>query len=176
MRAGLALGAAAMLLAGAQSLAAQPAAPQPKAGPHTSAARPASEAEAGEIRAAIEELHRALEAFFTDKKIDPVMRHYDSLVEYFSPSGVREVQKDIRRRLLSHAERVKGFKTQIRPLTVRVAGEIAWATFEVQEQYTFDGQSGEEELISTYVLERKPAGWRIVHEHQSLRLEGQPTP
>lgn len=134
--------------------------------------REEAERDAREIRTTIEALHQALEQFFSDRKIGPVMAFYDDLTEYFSPSGSREGSSQIRRRLLSHAPRVKNFRTRVSPMTIRVSGNIAWATCDVHEEYTFDGRAGEEDLISTYVLERKPDGWRIVHEHQSLKLEG----
>lgn len=139
------------------------------------AGRAAAEADARDIRAAIEGLHRALEQFFKDRKVEPVMVFYDGILQYFSPSGSREGPAEVRKRLLNHAPRVKEFRTRVSPMSIRVSGDVAWATCDVREEYTFDGQRGEEELISTYILERKPQGWRIVHEHQSLKFaDGDP--
>jgi len=141
-------------------------------GQPSSPARATAEGDSREIRAAIEGLHSAMQKFFKDRNIEPVMKYYDGLLEYFSPSGAREGRQQIRKRLQSHAPRVKNFRTQISPMTIRVSGDVGWATCEVHEAYTFDDRPGEEDLICTYVLERKPEGWKIVHEHQSIKMGG----
>jgi len=146
-----------------------PAPPQARQ-PYDAAAHAAAERDAREIEAAIRGLHSAFESFFQDGKVGPVMEYYDSLVHYFSPSGIREDAKQVRKRLLSHAPRVTRFRTQVSPMTIRVSGDLGWASCEVHEEYVFDGREGEEDLLSTYVLERRPKGWRIVHEHQSLSI------
>jgi len=132
---------------------------------------PASvEQDARDVRSTVEGLHRAMQQFFSDRKVEPVMKYYEALIEYFSPAGERAGRDGVRSRLLAHAPHVKNFKTQVSPMNIRISGDMAWTTCEVHEQYTFDGEPGEEDLICTYVLEREPRGWKIVHEHQSIRM------
>jgi ketosteroid isomerase-like protein len=172
--AALALALAAAAAAPARgATASDPPAQGAPARPADAPARGAAEQDARQIRAEIEGLHSALERFFADHKIEPVMKHYEALVQYFSPSGQREGRDQIRKRLQVHSARVKDFHTQVSPMTIRVSGDLGWAACAVHEAYTFDGKAGEEDLVSTYVLERKPSGWRIVHEHQSLYLGGE---
>ena len=174
IRAAAALALALAAAAPARGAAASdPPAQGAPATPADSPARAAAEQDARAIRAEIEGLHRALERFFADHKIEPVMKHYADLVEYFSPSGRREGREQIRKRLQAHSARVKDFHTRVSPMTIRVSSDLGWAACAVHEAYTFDGKPGEEDLVSTYVLERKPSGWRIVHEHQSLYLGGE---
>jgi ketosteroid isomerase-like protein len=170
-----AAGAAAPRAAPAQTQPPPPAGAPARPG-HTydAAAHAAAERDAREIEATIRGLHSALEGFFQDGKVGRVMEYYDSLIHYFSPAGTREDAAQVRKRLLSHAPRVKSFRTQVSPMTIRVSGDLAWASCEVHEEYVFDGRPGEEDLLSTYVLERRAKGWRIVHEHQSLLLGEEP--
>lgn len=152
--------------------AASQASPQQQ---YDAAAHAAAERDAREIEATIRGLHSSLESFFQSGKVEPVMEYYDSLLHYFSPSGTREDARQVRTRLLNHAPRVKSFRTRVSPMTIRVSGDLGWASCEVHEEYVFDGRQGEEDLLSTYVLERRTKGWRIVHEHQSLLLGEEPS-
>jgi ketosteroid isomerase-like protein len=52
-----------------------------------------------------------------------------------------------------------------------VRGDLAWVGSEVMFHTTSDGQMAMIDATETMVLERTPAGWRIVHIHWSSRKE-----
>ena len=143
----------------------------------TSTTNVPTDGDAKTIRALVKNLHEEIGRFFVSGKVEPVMEYYAALRTYYPPFGEPQDVGGVRQRLLSHIPRVQSFRTQVGPIQVYISGDLAIATCEVDEQYSFDGNAGNEHLLSTYVLERSTAGWQIVHEHQSMkRSESGPAP
>ncbi|MEE9219308.1 MAG: nuclear transport factor 2 family protein [Acidobacteriota bacterium] len=130
--------------------------------------------DARQIRLLIRGLHAAIASFFGGGNIEPVMAYYEALEHYFPPMGEPQDTQAVRARLRKQAPKVKNYRADVGPMKIRIEGALATAVCEVHEQYTFDGKPGVEELMSTYILERRPEGWRIIHEHQSLIMAPPP--
>ncbi|MCZ6778532.1 MAG: nuclear transport factor 2 family protein [Acidobacteria bacterium] len=162
-------------LALAMAFSAGPATVTPAA--ETSTRTVPTDGDAKAIRALVRGLHEEIGRFFSSGKLEPVMEYYRALRTYYPPYGEPQNAAAVRERLLSHAPRVQSFRTQVGPIQVHISGDLAIATCEVDEQYLFDGNTGNEHLLSTYVLERRSGDWQIVHVHQSMKFsESGPAP
>lgn len=173
MKRGVAVRLCALALGAAFSVSPSAATPEAGASPRNVP----TDADAEAIRSIVKGLHEVIGGFFSSGKVEPVMEYYTALRSYYPPFGQPQDATAVRERLLSHAPRVQGFRTQVGPIQVYISGDLAIATCEVDEQYSFDGNSATEHLLSTYVFERRPAGWQIVHQHQSMKFsESGPAP
>lgn len=59
----------------------------------------------------------------------------------------------------------------ISDMSIRVSGDgrLAWARFDEETQYTFDGNPIQEKAVFTAVFEKTDAEWKMVHLHRSAQ-------
>lgn len=104
----------------------------------------------------------------TDSLIDA---YYDKDVHYVTSWGWTEPIDSTKARLRYAAAHVKNYTPHIESLQVKSYGDGAYAFFILRQTTTVDGTLLEEYLPTTFVLERRGTGWKIVHAHRSTDYE-----
>jgi ketosteroid isomerase-like protein len=58
-------------------------------------------------------------------------------------------------------------------ITVSAGGSMAWAKFDENTQYNFDGAPVDEHALFTAVLEKDAGGWKLVHIQRTVLVEAE---
>ena len=58
-------------------------------------------------------------------------------------------------------------------VTVSGDGLMAWAKFDENTQYNFDGAPVDEDALFTAILEKGYDGWKVVHLQRTIGVEGE---
>jgi ketosteroid isomerase-like protein len=100
----------------------------------------------------------------TDSLIDS---YFDKGVYYVTPWGWTEPIDTTKARLQTAAPHVREYSAHLESLKAKTYGDGAYAFFILRQGTKVDGTLLEEYLPTTFVLERRGAGWKIVHAHRS---------
>ena len=70
------------------------------------------------------------------------------------------------------ADHITDHTIAIRNITVTVSGDgsMAWATFDEDTQYNFDGAPMDEHALFTAVLENGSDGWKLMHVQRTIEV------
>ena len=97
--------------------------------------------------------------------------YYDKGIHYVTSWGWTEPIDSTKARLRNAAAHVKEYSAHIEGLQVKTYGDGAYAFFILRQNTKVDGAPLEEYLPTTFVLERRETGWKIVHAHRSTDYE-----
>jgi len=130
------------------------------------------------IRALLIDTAKATSEFSRTRDVQLVMRSYAK--EYVGiQDGEKETAETIRQWLAEYgAELDKGspvrFLGEVFDIQVRVAGSMAWATYDYIFKMVRDGEiQGKDQGLCTSVLGKEGGLWFVQHEHCSKRSKGQ---
>ncbi|HZR47159.1 MAG TPA: AtzH-like domain-containing protein [Candidatus Manganitrophaceae bacterium] len=120
-----------------------------------------------EVRDAIDRFIKAVEGRNIEA-LGKVVAHEKELVFYGSQAGDKQVGWDaIKASFLEQFGEASSIKSEVLDSTISVAGEMAWAAYDLR--YSEAGGRGEGGFDSrwTCVLRRYRDGWKFVHMHHS---------
>ena len=104
----------------------------------------------------------------TDKLLDEFFVRDVYYVTYWGSTEPLDSTKARMKRLVG---KVSNFESSFENLTVKVYGAGAYAFFIQRQTYTVNGQTLDEYLPTTYVLERRSGRWRVVHAQRSADFQ-----
>lgn len=104
----------------------------------------------------------------TDSLIDA---YYDKGIHYVTPWGWTEPIDSTKVRLQRAMSHVKQYSAHLEAWQVRSYGDGAYAFFILRQSTMVDGKPLEEYLPTTFIFEKRGAGWKIVHAHRSTDYE-----
>jgi hypothetical protein len=104
----------------------------------------------------------------TDSLIDV---YYDKGIHYVTSWGWTEPIDTTKARLRNAMAHVKDYSAHIEGLQVKTYGDGAYAFFILRQNTKVDGTLLDEYLPTTFVLEKRESGWKIVHAHRSTDYE-----
>ncbi|HAV21945.1 MAG TPA: hypothetical protein DCX46_00285 [Bacteroidetes bacterium] len=135
-------------------------------------------AKSGEDKAAVEktitQFHRVLEAAYQGKNVDlsaAIEKTFDHEARYVTYWGVEEPIDTTRQRMLYGVGNVENYMNSVENIESRVYGAGAVVSCIVRQEYTLQGHQIDEFLPTTYVLEKKDDGWRVVFTHRSADFQ-----
>jgi hypothetical protein len=135
--------------------------------PETTSTQAGDEAQ---IREMITSFHSGLSRAYnqggisTDSLIDA---YFEKGTNYVAPWGWTEPIDSTKARLKKAVAHVKEYSARIEGVQVKSMGEAAYAFFIIRQNTNIDGFLLEEYLPTTFVLEKRGDGWKIVHAHRS---------
>jgi hypothetical protein len=100
-----------------------------------------------------------------------VNAHFDQNVYYVTYWGTTEPIDTTKSRLKRALPMLKGYENRVEVVRTKVYGDVAVVFFILRQSYTLNGNPMDEYLPTTYVLERREDGWKVVHAHRSADLE-----
>jgi ketosteroid isomerase-like protein len=136
------------------------------AGPVSTTGPEAMSEDLREVRETIEGFEDALRAG-DFAKVSSLL-HADVLV-LESGGAERSREEYLATHARADAEFLKGVTSSEGTSSVRVSGELAWATNTSQLRFERDGKARGADAAETMILQRGPEGWKIVHIHWSSR-------
>jgi ketosteroid isomerase-like protein len=104
----------------------------------------------------------------TDSLIDA---YYDKGIHYVTPWGWTEPIDSTKARLRRAVSLVKQYSAHLEAWQVKSYGDGAYAFFILRQSTIVDGKALDEYLPTTFILERRGTGWKIVHAHRSTDYE-----
>jgi hypothetical protein len=126
--------------------------------------------DAAQIEELVASFHRGLGQAYnegginTDSLIDA---YFEKGIQYIAPWGWTEPIDSTKSRLRNAVNHVKDYSARVEALDVKMFGSGAYAFFILRQNTSVDGMLLEEYLPTTFVFERRAAGWKIVHAHRS---------
>lgn len=136
--------------------------------------KPATVNDGAQIEEMVSRLYAGMERAYNDGSANSdslINANYDKDVLYITPWGWTEPLDSTKARLRNACGHVRDYSHRIESLQVKVFGDAAYAFFILRQQYTVDGGQLDEYLPTTFVLERRGAGWKIIHAHRSTDYE-----
>jgi hypothetical protein len=127
-----------------------------------------------QIEEMISSLHQGFARAYNERGINTdslIDAYYDKGIRYVAPWGWTEPIDSTKARLRNAAAHVKDYRAHIEGLQVKVYGDGAFAFFILRQSTNVDGTNLDEYLPTTFVLERRETGWKIVHAHRSTDYE-----
>lgn len=125
----------------------------------------ATPADSAEVAATVDRFHRALAA--ADSAGALALLTAD--VAILESGGVEDRAEYRSHHLGSDIEFARAVPSRRAPMTVRVHGDVAWATSTSTTEGTFRGRAINSSGAELMVLVRTPEGWRIAAIHWSSR-------
>jgi hypothetical protein len=104
----------------------------------------------------------------TDSLIDA---YYDKGIHYVTPWGWTEPIDSTKVRLRRAVSHVKQYSAHLEAWQVKSYGDGAYAFFILRQSTVVDGKPLDEYLPTTFILEKRDTGWKIVHAHRSTDYE-----
>ncbi len=104
-----------------------------------------------------------------------ILAHDPDMVNFGTDATERIVGWDaLREAILAQNAALSGTKITQSDVTINIApdGRFAWATSMWDFRATMEGQSIELPARCTWILEKRDAGWTIVHFHKSVGVAG----
>jgi hypothetical protein len=118
--------------------------------------------------------HQALRMIYDHAplNLDSLMdAYFDRDMYYVTYWGITEPIDSTKARLRRALPLIKDSQNRFEEVTVKTYGQSAYLFFTLRQNYTLDGRQMEEYLPTTYILERRGDGWKIVHAHRSADLQ-----
>lgn len=115
-------------------------------------------------------LHRAYNGAFmnTDSLMEQLFDQNGYYVTYW---GLSEPFDSTKTRLRNAVPLIKNYENRLEGLTIKVYGDGAYAFFILRQTYTLNGILMDEYLPTTYILERRGEGWKVVHSQRSADFQ-----
>lgn len=136
-------------------------------------ARATAQGEA-QLEELISSLYRGFASAYNERGINTdslIDAYFDKGTQYVAPWGSTEPIDSTKARLRSAGTHVKDYSAHIEAMKSKTYGDVAFAFFILRQNTTVDGTLLEEYLPTTFVLERRGAGWKVVHAHRSTDYE-----
>lgn len=119
-----------------------------------------------EIKAVVYGLHASLDHAYSTQTVDTdsLIEHYYAPDTYYvTPWGNTEPLDSTKWRIRTTKSRIKEYQYSIENLRVRTFNSGGYAFFILRQAYAIDGYMLDEYLPTTFILERREEGWRIIH-------------
>lgn len=120
-----------------------------------------------EVRDAIDRFIKAVESRDIEA-LSHVVAHEKEIVFYGSQAGDKQVGWEaVKASFLEQFGEANSIKGEVRDSTISVAGEMAWAAYDLRYTETGGRGAGGFDSRWTCVLRRDRDGWKFVHMHHS---------
>ena len=136
--------------------------------------KPAAADDEAKIEELVSRLYAGMERAYNVGGINSdslINASFENDVFYVTPWGSTEPLDSTKARLRNAFGHVKNYSHRIESMKVKSFDSSAYAFFILRQEYTVDGGQLDEYLPTTFVLERKGGGWKIVHVHRSTDYE-----
>jgi hypothetical protein len=120
------------------------------------------------------QFHKELKQAYTGKPKNTDSLYADLFqpdVYYVTYWGNTEPIDSTKLRVRKAIPLIKDYEYRLEGLQVKVFGEGAYAFFILRQTYTLNGNIMDEYLPTTYILERKENGWKVVHSQRSADFQ-----
>jgi hypothetical protein len=122
----------------------------------------------------IHSLYRGLSQAFRGMPVDTdslLDAHFVADVYYVTYWGTAEPIDTTKSRFRRAKQLMKDYENRVEVIQAKVSGDLGYAFFILRQSYTLNGNRMEEYLPTTFIFERRPEGWKVIHAQRSADLE-----
>jgi hypothetical protein len=133
-----------------------------------------AKADAALLGQRVESLYHGLRQAFrgaavnTDSLLDA---HFAPDVYYVTYWGTAEPIDTTKARFRSAKPLMKEYENHVELIQSKVSGDLGYAFFILRQNYMLAGRQMEEYLPTTFIYQRRPDGWKVIHAQRSADLE-----